>query len=144
MLARERKELIDPAMKAVRNENKVQRARVAKVEGLHSLAEQLCELHRQRDLVRWLRMEGRFDEATRLLKKVRGTTDETLKLFLKIAERNDGSIDAAEVRGFITMAMNNWIQDEEKAIAAKDRKPPMWLDRNLAETEKQPGEVNSN
>lgn len=141
MLARERKELIDPAMKAVRNQTGVERSRVAKVERLHSLAEQLCELHRQRDLVRWLRMEGRFDDAARMLTKVRATTAETLKLFINIAERNDGSIDAGEVRGFITMAMNNWIQDEGKAIAAKDRTPPMWLDRNLAETEKKPGEV---
>src|SRR5206468_2050587 len=106
MLMRERKELIDPAMAALRDGSAVERARVAKVERLHSLAEQLCELHRQRDLVRWLRMEGRFDEGTRMLKKVRGTTDDTLKLFLKIAERNDGSIDANEVRGFITLAMN--------------------------------------
>jgi hypothetical protein len=141
MLARERKELIDPAMQAVRNGSTVERVRVAKVERLHSLAEQLCELHRQCDLVRWLRMDGRFDEATRMLNKTRGTTDETLKLFVKIAERNDGSIDANEVRGFITLAMNNWIKEEEKAIAAKERTPPMWLDRNLAETERKPGEI---
>jgi len=138
MLTRERKELIAQAVAAARTS--IERYRVAKVEMLHGLAEQLCELHRQHDLVRWLRMQGKFEDATQMLTKARGTADETLKMFLKIANTNEGLIDANEVGGFITMAMKNWIEEEAKAIAAKDRSRPAWLDRNLAETEVKPGE----
>ncbi|MGZ4961013.1 MAG: DUF4838 domain-containing protein [Limisphaerales bacterium] len=137
-LARERHDLIAPAVAAAKTS--VERYRVAKVEMLHGLAEQLCELHRQHDLVRWLRMQGKFDDASRMLTKGRATVDETLKLFLKIANTKEGLIDAGEVRGFITLAMKNWIEEEAKAIAAKDRTRPAWLDRDLAETEVKPGE----
>ncbi len=138
MLAREREELIDPAIEAAHKSSSIERRRVAKVAMLHSLAEQLCELHRQRDLVRARRIAGNFEAATRMLNKVRATTEDTLKLFLKIAKTDQGLIDENEVRGFITMAMNNWINEEEKAIKEKDRKPPMWLDRDLSKTDVKP------
>jgi hypothetical protein len=119
-LARQRKELIDPALQSSQDDL-VYAHRVGKVAGLHALAERLAEGHRLRHQVQWARQQGEFDRAAKLLEAARVETDRMLASFAELADRNQGLIDKAEVTGFVKLAVKNWIDAEATAIAAKDR-----------------------
>ena len=92
--------------------------RLAKVERLHTLAERLMEVHRQRDEIQRLRRAGEFDQARAQLEKARAYTDEVLALFYTLADLNQGLIERKEVPTFITANVKNWLDEEAKAIAA--------------------------
>ncbi|MDB6026934.1 MAG: hypothetical protein JWM68_3157 [Verrucomicrobiales bacterium] len=140
MLAAERKKFIQPAVKASSGDATIS-ARVRKVEQLHTLAELLAEMHRQHDVVLILRQKGKFDEASRMLKKAEGQSNKVMEKFYALADLQQGLIDRKEVAGFITMAVKNWLETEAKAIAAKDTVVPPNPWKNLAETELLPGEL---
>jgi hypothetical protein len=116
MLAAQRKQWIDPAVALVAG-NPILAYRVAKVERLHRLAEQLGELHRQRQQIHKLRELGRLAEAETLLSKSRTFADETLAMFSALADLNQGLIDKNEVPSFITSGVKGWLDEEAKAIA---------------------------
>ena len=118
-LARQRREWIDPAVAASRGEV-IYAQRVAKVAGLHALAERLAEGHHLRHRVQSARHEGRFEEAAKLLETAAGTTDDIMRCFSELADRDQGLIDKNEVTGFIKLGVKGWIEAEAKAIAAKE------------------------
>ena len=60
--------------------------RVSKVEKLHTTAEKLYELHRQRELVLNARKAGKFSEAQALLGKTRTYTEDLMKFFSSLAD----------------------------------------------------------
>jgi hypothetical protein len=139
-LAAQRKQFIDPAVTAAKG-NSLYAYRVSKVERLHTLAEKMTESHRQRDVIQILRRQGKFEEAARLLGKARGATDEVMSLFYALADTNQGLIERKEVGGFIKAGVQNWIETEAKAIAAKDKhiEPNPW--KQLDETEMLPADL---
>ena len=93
--------------------------RLGKVEELHTLAERLMEVHRQRDDIQRLRRSGEFNQARAQLDESRGYTDEVLALFYKLADLNQGLIEHQEVPTFITANVKNWLDEEAKALTAK-------------------------
>jgi len=79
-LADQRKRLLEPAVKLAASDLVVA-YRLGKVEKLHTLAECLMEVHRQRDEIRRLRRAGEFDRARVELKNSRAYTDEVWRCF---------------------------------------------------------------
>jgi hypothetical protein len=140
MLARQRKRFIDPAIRAVRGDA-VLSHRVGKVAKLHTLAERLGEMHRQRAEVRALRATGRFEAAARKLDRTKVTVEGLLAYFYELADLDQGIMDRKEVPWFITIGVKGWIEDEEKKIREKDRSLPDSQRRQLSETEALPSEV---
>ena len=116
-LADQRKRLLDPAIKLAANDP-LHAYRLGKVEKLHTLAERLMEVHRQRDEIQRLRRAGDFDGARAQLAKSRAYTDYVLALFYTLADLNQGLIERQEVPTFITANVKNWLADEAKAIEA--------------------------
>jgi hypothetical protein len=119
-LADQRKRLLDSAVKSAANDPVLAR-RVGKVEKLHTLAERLMEVHRQRDEIQALRRAGEFDKARAQLEKSRAYVEEVLALFYALADLNQGLIERQEVPTFITANVKNWLEEEAKAINAKKR-----------------------
>ncbi len=116
-LADQRKRLLEPATTLVASD-RLLAYRVGKVEKLHTLAERLMEVHRQRDGIQRLRRAGEFDRARAQLAKARVYADEVLALFYTLADLNQGLIERKEVPTFITANVKNWLDDEAKAIGA--------------------------
>lgn len=116
-LADQRKRLLEPASRLVAND-RLLAYRFGKVEKLHTLAQRLMEVHRQRDQIRSLRRAGEFDLARAQLEKSRTDTDEVLAIFYALADLNQGLIERQEVPTFITANVKNWLDEEAKAIAA--------------------------
>ena len=110
-----------PAADRARHEGGGERERVrlpaGKVERLHTLAERLTEVHRQRDEIRELRRAGKLDQARAQLNQARAYTDKVLALFYTLADLNQGLIERKEVPSFITANVKNWLEEEAKAIA---------------------------
>ncbi|HOX55368.1 MAG TPA: DUF4838 domain-containing protein [Candidatus Paceibacterota bacterium] len=119
-LADQRKRLLEPAARLVASEPMLAR-RLGKVEKLHTLAERLMEVHRQRDDIQRLRRAGQFAPARAQLERARAYTDEVLALFYTLADLNQGLIERKEVPTFITANVKNWIEEEAKAIAAGNK-----------------------
>ncbi len=119
-LADQRKNWLVPAIQAA-STNSLATYRVAKVEKLHALAEQLMEVHRQRNEIQGLRRAGKLDEATAALEKSRAYCEQVLTLFYSLADLNQGLIERQEVPTFITANVKNWLDEESKAIAAKKK-----------------------
>ena len=119
-LADQRRRLLDPATKLAASDPLLA-YRVAKVEKLHTLAERLMEVHRQRYEIQRLRRAGEFDQARAQLQKSRACTDEVLALFYSLADLNQGLIERKEVPTFITANVKNWLDEEAKAIEAEKR-----------------------
>jgi hypothetical protein len=119
-LADQRKRLLDPAVKVAANAP-LFAYRVGKVEKLHTLAERLMEVHRQRDEIQRLRRAGEFDQARAQLEKSRAYTDEVLALFYTLADLKQGLIERQEVPTFITANVKYWLEEEAKTIAAEKR-----------------------
>jgi hypothetical protein len=119
-LADQRKRLLEPASKSAASDPVLAR-RVGKVEKLHTLAERLMEVHRQRDVIQALRHGGEFDKARAQLDKSRAYTDEVLAMFYALADLNQGLIERQEVPTFITANVKDWLDEEAKAIAAQKR-----------------------
>jgi hypothetical protein len=109
--------LLDPAVKLVADD-RLHAYRVSKVEKLHTLAERLMEVHRQRGEIQRLRRADDFEQAQAQLEKSRIYTDEVLALFYMLADLNRGLIERQEVPTFITANVKNWLDEEAKAIAA--------------------------
>ena len=119
-LADQRKRLLDPAVKLAASDPLLA-YRVGKVEQLHTLAEHLMEVHRQRDEIQRLRRAGEFEQARALLAKSRAYTDEVLTLFYTLADLKQGLIERQEAPTFITANVKNWLEEEAKAITAGNR-----------------------
>jgi hypothetical protein len=119
-LVEQRKKFLEPAMKTVSSDPLLS-YRVSKLEKLHTIAEKLYELHRQRDLVQGARKAGNFSEATIRLETTRTYTGELMIFFSSLAELNQGLMDRNEVSGFIKLALNNWLDEEAKAISTQKR-----------------------
>jgi len=141
MLADQRRKFIDPAIAAVA-EDIPYGHRVRKVALLHEAAEKLTEAHRMHDEIEKLRASGDFDAAAKLLEEAKTYTDELIKHMAWLADLDLGLIDRDEVPAFMTMTIKGWIENEEKAIAARDR---VVKDRGgwvqVDSTEMLPGEV---
>jgi Domain of unknown function (DUF4838)/Glycosyl hydrolase family 67 N-terminus len=116
-LADQRQRLLEPATGLVRTNN-LFAYRLAKVEKLHTLAERLMEVHRQRAEIQRLRRAGDFEQARAQLEQARAYTDEVLALFYALADLKQGLIERQEVPTFITANVKNWIEEEAKAVAA--------------------------
>ena len=114
-LADQRKRLLEPALKLTADDP-LHAYRLGKVERLHTLAERLMEVHRQRDAIQRLRHAGDFDAARAQLAKSRAYTDDVLALFYTLADLNQGLIERQEVPTFITANVKNWLEEEAKAI----------------------------
>jgi hypothetical protein len=139
-VARQRKKFIDPALRAARTD-RVLAHRVGKVAKLHTLAEKLCEMYRQRDEIRRLRVLGKFDQATARLDKARVYTDRLLDFFYELADLNQGLMDRNEVPSFIKMKVKGWIEEEAKNVAAGDSTVPKGFFEQLDETQMLPTAV---
>ena len=124
-LAQQRRLYIDPAVAAIKDDP-VLAHRVGKVEKLHDLAERLEELYLRRDNVEALRVAGEFDKAAEMLPKVREYKDKLLAHMKGLSDLKIGLIDGGEVDGFIKMGMDGWMDEEDKAIAAKSIKKREW------------------
>lgn len=120
MLARQRREWIDAAVVLVKSDA-VLSHRVGKVEKLHTLAERLTEVHRQRDEIRRLRKTGDLKKARSLLTESRTFTDGVLALFYELADIEQGLIERNEVAGFIKLRVKEWIDEEAKALGEEDQ-----------------------
>jgi hypothetical protein len=116
-LAEQRKRLLDPASSLTAT-NALLAYRVAKVEKLQTLAERLMEMHRQRAEIQRLRREGNFEQARAQLERAHVYADEVLALFYSLADLNQGLIERQEVPTFIKANVKNWLDEEDKAIAA--------------------------
>jgi len=116
-LADQRKRWIDPAVQAAASDP-VAAYRVAKVEKLHTLAERLMEVHRQREEIQTLRGAGELEKAQAALDRSRVYTDEVLALFYRLADLNQGLIERQEVPTFIKANVKNWLGEEDTAIRA--------------------------
>jgi Domain of unknown function (DUF4838)/Glycosyl hydrolase family 67 N-terminus len=116
-LADQRTRLLDPAVKLVADD-RLHAYRVSKMEKLHTLAERLMEVHRQRAEIQRMRRAGDFEQAHAQLEKSCTYTDEVLALFYTLADLNQGLIERQEVPTFITANVKNWLDEEAKAIAA--------------------------
>jgi len=116
VLADQRQRLLEPATKLVANDPLLA-YRLGKVEKLHTLAERLMEVHRQRDEIPRLHREGEFVRARAQLDQSRTYTDEVLALFYRLADLNQGLIERQEVPTFITTNVKNWLEEEGRAIA---------------------------
>lgn len=121
-LADQRQKWLTPAIQ-VASTNSLLAYRVAKVEKLHKLAEELMEVHRQRSEIQALRRAGKFGEASAAIEKSRAYTDKVLALFYSLADLNQGLIERQEVPTFITANVKNWLDEESKAIAAAKDAP---------------------
>jgi hypothetical protein len=121
-LAEQRNRWLDPATQAATAEPTAAH-RVAKLEKLHTLAERLMEVHRQREEIRALRREWQFDKARAALDRSRAYTDEVLALFYTLADFNQGLIERQEVPSFIKANVKNWLDEEDKALTAGRRGP---------------------
>ncbi len=119
MLADQRRKWVDPAVEAVKDDP-VYAHRVAKVAILHEAAERLTEAHRMHDEIEQLRANQKWDEAAALLERAKAYTDEVIAHMASIAELDQGLIDRNEVPAFMTLTIKGWIENEEKAIAARD------------------------
>jgi hypothetical protein len=115
MLAAERRQWLQPALKAVPPDSP-QAYRVAKVEKLHALAERLAELSRDKDEVKRLREEGQFGRAKTRLDQLRRSTDDVLKFLHSLADLNQGLIDGKEVDGMISLILKGQIEEESRAL----------------------------
>jgi len=120
-LARQRAAMIEAAIRVTKDQP-VYAYRVAKVAGLHKLAERLAEGIHSRHQIQWARHDGDFAEATKLLAAAEVYTDSIMGRFYDLADLNEGLIDKNEVPTFIKMNVKNWIDSESKAIAAQDKK----------------------
>ena len=123
LLLSERKKYIDPAVKASR-QDPVYSYRVAKVERLHTLAEKLGEMYRQRDAIRMLRKDGKFDEAGERLEKAKIFTDEIMTYFYFLADLDQGLMDRNEVSWIIKIKVKDWIEEEAKKIQERNQVVP--------------------
>jgi hypothetical protein len=119
-LAEQRRRWLEPAARLAAT-NPVAAYRVAKVERLHTLAERLMEVHRQRQEIQQLRRQGRFDDARAALDRARADTDQVLALFYALADLNQGLVDRKEIPTFITANVKNWLAEEAKAVNEKQR-----------------------
>jgi hypothetical protein len=118
MLAAQRKEFLEPAMKLVKG-NSILERRVGKVEKLHTLAERLMENDRQRGEIQRLRRDGNLVAAEERLNRMKTDTDKILDFFYELADLNQGLIERKEVPTFIKANLKNWIDEEAKKISAK-------------------------
>ncbi|MCX7017734.1 MAG: DUF4838 domain-containing protein [Candidatus Sumerlaeota bacterium] len=118
-LSRQRKQYIDPAVKAAKNDP-ICSHRVGKVVKLHRLAEKLGDMYRQRDEIRALRARGKFARARVLLEKTQTYTDKLLDYFYELADLNQGLMDRKEVPWFIRITVKDWIEEERGKIKAGD------------------------
>lgn len=120
ILAQQRRQWIDPAIAAAKDDP-VYSYRVNKVARLHTLAEQLAEMHRGRQEIQHARKAGDFDQASQQLEASRRYVEELLGNFRALADLNQGLMDKNEVPGFITLGLKGWLDEEAKAIAEKKR-----------------------
>lgn len=118
-LARQRKELLIPAIQATQGDP-VYAHRVDKAASLHAFAERLAEVHRFRHQVQLARSQGDFDKAAKKLEAARNYIDATLAWCNALADRNEGLVDKNEVSGMIKRGVTGWLDVEAKAVAAKD------------------------
>lgn len=119
-LSWERGNLIDPAVEATKNDPLLS-YRVSKVEKLHALAEKIAETQGYKQRIQALRETGDFRGAARLLAEARPKVHETMYTFYLLGGLNQGLIDIKEVPSFIKRDIQDWLDKEEAAIAAKDR-----------------------
>jgi len=119
-LADQRTRWLEPAARLV-TDDRLLACRLAKVEKLHTLAERLMEVHRQRDEIRAFRRAGQFDQARAQLDQSRAYTDDVLAMFYALADLNQGLIERQEVPTFIKANVKNWLDEEAKAIVAEKR-----------------------
>ena len=113
ILARQRADLIDPAVAAARGDPVLDR-RVGKIAKLHALAESLAGMHRLREEIRATKAAGRAAEARALVAEARGVSDHVLEHFQRLAELDQGLIDRNEVRGFLKMFITGWVDEAAK------------------------------
>jgi hypothetical protein len=114
-LADQRRQWLGPAVESAASDPLLS-ARVARVVKLHTLAEHLMEVHRQRSEIQKLRRNGDLDKARAQLEKSRAYTDEVLALFYTLADLNQGLIERKEIPTFIKANVKNWIEEEDKAL----------------------------
>ncbi len=138
-LAWDRGNLIDPAVDATKNDPLLS-YRVSKVEKLHALAEKIAETQGYKQRVQALRELGDFSGAARLLEEARPKVHETMYTFYVLGGLNQGLIDSKEVPSFIKRDIQDWLDKEAAAIAARDRtveEEEIWM----SEAEMLPAEV---
>lgn len=122
-LALERRQFIDPAVKAAENKPLLAH-RVGKVAKLHSLAEKIAETHAYKQRIRELRKNGSFGQAAALLEEARRKVHDTMYLFYVLGGLNQGLMDSNEVPSFIKMTVQDWLEEEETLIGSKSRNIP--------------------
>lgn len=140
MLAHQRKDFIDPAVRAAKRDPLLS-YRVGKVEKLHRLAEKSAEMYRLRDEIRLKRAAGNFPRAASLLAKAGVYTDALLDYFYEIADLNQGLMDRNEVPSFIRLKVKGWIDEEAAKIESKDGAVPKGIMDQLTETQMLPAAV---
>jgi hypothetical protein len=118
MLADQRKNFIAPAVAATQGDP-VLTARVARVEKLHQLAERLCENHRHRYQIQFLREKGDFDQAKRKLGDARIYAESVLYWFYALADLDQGLIERKDIGFLPKIGVLGWIDAEAQAIADK-------------------------
>lgn len=139
-LRRQREQFVQKAIDATKDQP-LFRYRVGKAERLHAIAERLTEVSRQRDLVLWMRKDGKFDEASTLLKKAKPYTDEVMDFLFASADLNQGLIEKKEIPSFIKARVQGWIEEETKKVEAKDRTVKIDFFNRLNEAEMLPADL---
>jgi hypothetical protein len=114
-LASQREQWLAPATNIVAGDPVLAR-RVGKVEKLHTLAERLMEVHRQREQIQKLRGSGDLEKARAMLGDATKDTDEVLALFHSLADSYQGLIEKKEIPTFIKANVKNWLGEEQKLL----------------------------
>lgn len=115
-LADQRRRLIDPALQAVADDA-VLAYRVGKVEKLHGLAEAAVDFHLLRRQLGEHCQAGRVELAQQSLEALSARRDTLLAHFQRLADLDQGLMDANEVKGFIKLAFDNAVNEETKQVA---------------------------
>lgn len=120
ILARQRRDWIDPAFKKTRDDKRYH-YRVNKVVALHCIAEKLTAVQVLKARIRQLRQKGNFKQAGKELEKARISADQAMLALYSTAGLGQGLIEIKEVPGFIKMGVQGWTEDEEKRISSGNR-----------------------
>lgn len=114
ILREQRQKYLEPAMEAVANDP-VLLHRMAKIERLHTLAENLMDIHLTVQEIKRLRASGDLGGARKLLPQARQQIDETADYIQSLIDLDQGLVDR-ELLIFYYPRIRNSLEEEAKAV----------------------------
>ena len=112
-LARQRRELIEPAVAAA-SADPVFAHRAGKVEKLHRMAERLTRVHAMREEIEALKSAGQPCEAE--LQQAREYTGGVLAFLHELADLEQGLVDRKEIPTFMRAKIVDWLEEVSDSV----------------------------